>query len=157
MRYVAQTMADGFTQTLHGLIRKRSEIANEMAGLRHQMERLTAQMDALDQSIRIFSPQIDFESLPGPKLPRLAVAFRGEVLRHCADLFRQAEGPLTTEDVAVAVMRARGLDVANADLKRTMVHRIGSTLRKMREKGFIRDCGRVEGGNMNQWELVPLE
>jgi len=54
-------------------------------------------------------------------------------------------------------MRARGLDVANADLKRTMVHRIGSTLRKMREKGFIRDCGRVEGGNMNQWELVPLE
>jgi len=61
---------------------------------------------------------------------------------------------MTTEEVAVAVMRARRLDVANADLRRTMVHRIGSTLRKMRDKGFIRDIGTVDGGNMKRWEMV---
>jgi len=147
-------MSDGFTQTVHGLIRKRGEIADQLAGLRYEVDKLVAQMDALDQSIRIFSPQIDFEALPGPKLPRISVAFRGEVFRHVADLFRQAQSPMTTEEVAVAVMRARRLDVANADLRRTMVHRIGSTLRKMRDKGFIRDIGKVDGGNMKLWEIA---
>jgi hypothetical protein len=148
-------MADiAYTQTIHGLIRKRSEISGELSALKEQMDRLMSQLDALDVSLRVFRPEIDMEALPGPKMPRLNVAFRGEVLRYCADLFRQAEGPLTTEEIAVSVMRARRLDVSNADLRRTMTHRIGSTLRDMRAKGYIRDVGKVEGSNMKRWEVV---
>lgn len=148
-------MADiSYTQTVHGLIRKRSEISGELSALKEQMDRLMSQLDALDVSLRVFSPEIDMAALPGPKMPRLNVAFRGEVLRYCADLFRQSEGPLTTEEIAVSVMRARRLDVNNADLRLTMTHRIGSTLRKMREKGYIRDVGKVQGSNMKRWEVV---
>lgn len=148
-------MADiTYTQTIHGLIRKRSEISGEISALKEQMDKLMAQLDALDVSLRVFRPEIDMQDLPGPKIPRLNVAFRGEVLRYCADLFRRSEGPLTTEEVAVEVMRARRLDVNNADLRRTMTHRIGSTLRKMRDQGFIRDAGKVEGGNMKRWEVA---
>ena len=148
---------DGYTQTLHGLIRKRSEIAGELAALREKADGLISQMDSIDQSIRIFSPMVDFDALPGPKIPRLNVAFRGETLRYVADLFRQSDGPLSTEEVGVAIMRARHLDVGNTDLKRTMVHRVGSTLRKLRAKGYLRDVGTVEGSNLKLWELVALE
>lgn len=143
-----------YQQTIHGLIRKRSEISGELSALKAQMDKLMAQLDALDVSLRVFRPEIVMEDLPGPKMPRLNVAFRGEVLRYCADLFRQAEAPLTTEEVAVAVMRARRLDVNNPDLRKTMTHRIGSTLRTMRERGYIRDVGKVDGSNMKRWEVV---
>jgi hypothetical protein len=147
-------MADSYTQTIHGLIRKRSEISGELSALREQMDRLMSQLDALDVSLRVFSPEIDMEALPGPKIPRLNVAFRGEVLRYCADLFRESEGSLTTEEVALSIMRSRRLDVNNADLRRTMTHRIGSTLRAMRDKGYIRNAGKVAGSNMKRWEVV---
>jgi hypothetical protein len=35
-----------------------------------------------------------------------------------------------------------------------MTHRIGSTLRKMREQGYIRDVGKVDDGNMKRWEVA---
>ena len=57
-------MHDGFELTLHGLLRKRGEMARDVEAHREQLGVLLSGLDHLDAAIRIFNPAIDLEDMP---------------------------------------------------------------------------------------------
>lgn len=48
---------------LSGLIRKRQEFASDLDAVRAALRRMVASLDALDTTIRLFSPDLDLDAL----------------------------------------------------------------------------------------------
>jgi hypothetical protein len=146
-------MDDGYTQTLSGLIRKRAVIAGELEALRDQLDLKTVALGNLDAAIRIFKPDIDFEDMAVRRVPPPHVAFRGELARFLIDQLRKATKPLSTRELADAVMKARGISNADLVMRRTMCQRVGHSLYRMKLKG-ITVSERGPGGGMMWWGLA---
>lgn len=130
-------MDDGYQLTLHGLLRKRGELSAEVDGLRAQLGTRLDALNHIDATIRVFKPDIDLVDLPERQAPPPNAAFRGEVQRFLLDTLRKADGPLTTHDLAAAVMRNRGLDPADRILFGLIAKRTGHSLTKLRRQGRV--------------------
>lgn len=79
---------------LAGLVLKRAEIAGQIEHTQDALRKLVINLDAIDAAM----------------YPPRHAAFRGEMMRHVMGCLRIAEKPVTSRDVALVVMKARGLD-----------------------------------------------
>lgn len=70
---------DGFTQTRHGLIRKRAALVAEIEALHSQAAQKVADLHALEAVIRIFDPGADFDAMPVNRIPPSYAAFLGRL------------------------------------------------------------------------------
>jgi hypothetical protein len=138
---------------VHGLIDKRAEIVGRIEAGRDQLAQLMADLDSLDRSIRIFDPAIDLDELPSKPVPPPNAAFRGEVQRFLLHTLRTADTAYTTHELAEAVMRQRGLNVADKALRKLISQRTGNTLGKLRRGGFL-TAEKVNGGGLLRWSLT---
>jgi hypothetical protein len=102
-----------------------------------QLRNLIIQLDSLDATIRLFKPDIDLVAVKAKPLPPRNAAFQGEVTRAILDKLRRIQRPMTTRELALAVMEGRGLDNADATLLRTIVKRVNATLRYHRNRGVL--------------------
>lgn len=127
----------GYDLTVQGLIRKRAELAGQVEALQAQITATMAALHALDTSIRIFKPDIDLEDLPERIVPAQFTGFRGEIQRFLLDKLRKANQPLTTFDLADAIMAKRGLDVNDRIALNLIRKRTGYALAKLRKAGAV--------------------
>jgi hypothetical protein len=81
-------------------------------------------LDHIDASIHIFDPSIELDEIKARPVPAPHQAFRGRVTRI-----------VLTQDIALRVMAARGLDTANVRLLKTMTKRAGACLRDLQQQG----------------------
>ncbi|MFN3574595.1 MAG: hypothetical protein ACK4TR_13800 [Phenylobacterium sp.] len=138
---------------LHALTRKRAEVAGQIEHCQLRLRQLVSELDHLDATIRIFNPAIDLAAIrPKPVPPRHA-AFKGEVTRVVLDTLREADGPITSRDIAAILMRERGLDPGDRELSVLMVKRVCACLRVQRQKGLIRNVPCERG--LQGWEVAP--
>lgn len=86
-------MTDSYELTVHGLIRKRAELAGQVEALHIQLAGLMAQLHAIDTSIRVFRPAIDLEDLPDGVPPSPFTAFRGDFQRQLLEMLRASDRP----------------------------------------------------------------
>jgi len=137
---------------VHGLIDKRAETVGRIQACRDQMAQLMADLDSLDRSIRIFEPDIDLEELPMKRVPPPNAAFRGEVQRFLLHTLRQAPSPMTTHQLATAIMEARKLNSADKGLHKQISQRTGHSLSKLRKNGFI-VSEKANAGGLLRWQI----
>ncbi len=97
-------------------------------------------IDAVDATIRLFQPDIDLSVVKVLPTPRRHEAHRGDTCRLILSLLREAGEALSHRGINQRVMTARGLNLADRPLCRTMRDRVGASLRGMRQRG------RVAGG-----------
>lgn len=128
---------DDYQLTLHGLLRKRGELVGEVEGLRAQLGVKMSALDHIDATIRVFKPDIDIMDLPERPAPPANAAFRGEVQRFLLDTLRHADAPMTTHELAEAVMRRRGLEPSDRVLFTLIAKRTGHSLTKLRRQGKV--------------------
>ncbi len=143
---------EDYTLTLHGLLRKRADMSAHVSGLRAQLDVTLSALNHIDAVIRVFKPEIDLEDMPEREAPPANAAFRGEVQRFLLDTLRKAEGPLTTFDLAAAVMRNRGLDTNDRILFSLIAKRTGHSLTKLRRQGRIASH-RFSKSAMLEWRV----
>jgi hypothetical protein len=144
-------MDEGFTLTVSGLLRKRAEIAGQIESLQSQLGQMLANLDHLDASIRVFAPEI--ENLPVKAVAPPNAAFRGEVSRFLLDQLRAADGePLTTFELAEAIMAARHLNRQDRTLFILISKRTGHSLTKLRRAGHV-VSERVSDRGLLAWRL----
>jgi hypothetical protein len=136
---------------LHGLIARRAETVGQIAAAQDLLARLMSDLGHLDATIRIFAPDIDLEELPMKKVPPPNAAFRGEVQRFLLHTLRQAPVPMTTLQLATAVMESRNLNVADKALHRTIAQRTGHSLGKLRTRGFVQS-EKANAGGLLRWQ-----
>lgn len=137
---------------LHALTRKRAEIAGRIEHNQFELRRLISELDHVDATIRIFDPSVDIGGIRAKPVPPRHAAFKGEVTRLVFKMLRSASGPVTSRDIAKALMLERGLDPEDRQLSVVMVKRVGACLRVQRIKGFVR--GAAGEGGLQGWELA---
>jgi hypothetical protein len=69
-------------------------------------------------------------------------------------LARQAKEPMTTRQLALQVMAARGLNTDDAALVVNITRRVGASLRSYRDNGTIRSLKDGRYGKYDLWEIA---
>jgi hypothetical protein len=141
--------------TLSGLLRKRAELTGLLEHHDATSRQLRIDIDALDQTIRMFDPDIDLADVKPKPLPPRHAAYKGEVARIILGALRTAKGPLTTAQLAQQVMADRGMNTADKRLAKTVQKRVGSACRHWRGKGVLKS-ERVakRSGEPTRWALA---
>lgn len=141
----------GYDLTVQGLIRKRAELAGQVEALHMQLASLMASLNALDTSIRVFKPMVELDDLPSRVPPAAMTAHRGEFQRFLLDQLRKAERPLSTLELAAAVMEKRFLDPTDKIVASLIARRTGYALCKLRRNGVVTSRAVGRRGGLQEW------
>lgn len=141
------------SHVLYALTRKRAEIAGKIEHNQLTLRHLIAELDHIDAAIRIFDPAIDLTAIKSKPVPPRHAAFKGEVTRIVLKMLRESKVPLTSRDIAIALMNERGLNPDNRELSVIMVKRVCACLRKHRLNGTVAMApieGRLQGWTLSR-------
>ncbi len=128
-----------------GLMTKRAELAGILEHHQAKVRQLMIDLDAVDQALRLFKPDIELEAIKPKPLPPRHAAYKGEVARIVLGTLRDAKRPCSTQELTMHVMAERGMNTADKGLVKTVTKRVGSSLRHHRAKGLIRSVGGLGG------------
>ena len=120
-----------------GLLRKRQEIADALEIAQGKVRQLIHDVDAVDATLKLFRPDMEIGIVRVRPTPRRHAAFRGESSRMILTMLREAGGPMTTRDIVLKVMEARGLNAADKPMHETMRMRVSASLRGLRDRGSV--------------------
>jgi hypothetical protein len=146
-------MEDSYTQTSYGLVRKRAVLASEIQALQQQIAHKVADLRAIETTIRIFDPNVDYEELPVRRIPPAYAAFRGEMARAILGFLRDAPKGLTTHEVTSMLMAHRHIDATDPRAFKLINKRTGHSLTGMRTKGYITST-KDNARGLQRWMLA---
>ncbi|MGB6325431.1 MAG: hypothetical protein WBG11_06540 [Methylocella sp.] len=111
---------------------KRAEISGHIHDLEKRIARQRANLANLDATIKLFSPVTNPDAIP-PKRPyrRTRYFARNELYRLTQDALRTASGPLTSAQIAAAVMQAKEMPSGDAAFKEIVANRVLAVLRRL--------------------------
>jgi hypothetical protein len=136
---------------LTGLVKRRAEMAGELANIHNRVAQLVRDIEHLDATIQIMAPGVMPEAIP-PRLfqPPEDWSKRGQMSRIVLGILRNAKEPLASRDIASQLILERGMAM-DMKLLRLMTKRVGSALRDKRDRGLVRS---VDGPGLFQlWEI----
>lgn len=132
--------------TVSGLLTKRTQLVKLRAQLEAELRGLTCDIDHIDGCIRLFDPA----NTPAARA-RYATKHRakkGQMVRFVLGSLRDAPGPLTSRDIALAWVADRDLKTDDGTLV-VIRKRVGACLIALRAKGWATDSGAV--GSLKGW------
>ena len=71
------------------------------------------------------------------------------MMRHVMGVLRIAEGPVTSRDIALAVMKGRGLNPDDLELSTVIRKCVGACLWKLKQNGLAREVPII--GDLKGW------
>ena len=137
---------------LCSLSRKRADIAGQINRLEAQVRQLTADLEAVDATIRVFDPTADIGAIKARVYPPRSKASRHQMTRWVLSALHAANGPMSGTDVQTFVMKARDLNPNDARLVASIRKRVSSCLGYQRRKGKVLAIGTE--GKAKLWALV---
>lgn len=150
MRYVSHTMTDYMVE---GLVKKRAALAGDMLRMQDAMAQMARDLETLDNAIRLVAPDLDIPAI-APKMvkPPEDWSKRGEMSRVVFAILRASQRPLTSREIASAMIVHRGL-ASTPKLLNLMTRRVSGCLRDKREQGLVENVP-TRGGLWLEWRLV---
>lgn len=145
-------MATERPNTLSGLIEKRREIAGQIEHYQRLLNGLIVDLDHVDHTIHLFDPDCDVLLAQPKAFPPRHQAFRGEMQRFVLGALRSAEKPITSLEIAIEVVKGRGLDPNDPRAVSLIRKRVGACIFKLKDKGIIREV--PQPGEYKGWEMV---
>jgi hypothetical protein len=132
---------------------KRAEFSGHIHDLEKRIARQRANLANLDATIKLFSPGTNPDSIPPKRAYRRTRYFaRNELSRLTQDALRTASGPLTSAEIAAAVMQAKETPSGDAVFKEIVTDRALTVLRRLAKRGAV-----VKSGTSRtvRWALTP--
>lgn len=83
-----------------------------------------------------------------PRQKREVIFGRGELSKAIYGELRHAEGPLSSRDIARAIVTMRGEDARDRKYLSELTKRVSKALRTMREEGHVRSVADAKGSLM---------
>jgi hypothetical protein len=137
---------------LHGLVKRRAELAGEIEATHAHLRKMIDDLEKLDSVILQFDPEHDVEGIkPKAFRPPEDWAHRGEMTKACLSILRQAVEPMTTRDIALELLVTRALNTDDMKLLALMTKRVGVALRVQRNNGVVRSANGP--GQYMLWEV----
>ncbi len=135
-----------------GLMTKRAELAGMLEHHQAKVRQLMIDLDAVDQALRLFDPDIELDDIKPKPMPPRHAAYKGEVARIVLGTLRDLKRACSTQELTMHVMAERGMNTADKKLVKTVGQRVGACLRHHRTKGLIRS---IDGlGDRLAWEIA---
>jgi hypothetical protein len=142
----------GEPHVLTGLMTKRAELAGMLEHHQAKVRQLMIDLDAIDQALRLFKPDIELAAIKAKPMPPRHAAYKGEVSRIVLATLRDAGRACSTQELTMHVMAERGMNTADKRLVKTVGKRVGACLRHHRAKGLIQS---IDGlGDRLAWEVA---
>jgi hypothetical protein len=115
------------------LIDKRADLAGDIRSLEQQLYQARANLVHLDATIRLLEPTFKPDVIaPKSKRQRAGWFSEGDLPRTILDIPRTAPEPLTSREVALAVMERRGFSPDDETTLATVESRVNGALRRRR-------------------------
>ena len=140
-----------------GLVAKHSELAGLIQFHRTAMERVAADLHHLDATLKLFAPEMDLRSLGTRRVRKSSVGggfkrFKSKESHTLVlDQLRVAAEPLTTAMICTAIMADRGIEDTK-ELRTSIQRTLTGTLRRLGQRGLIKEVGRV--GLKGLWQIA---
>jgi hypothetical protein len=134
------------------LIRKRAEIAGNIADLESQIAALRDDLLHVDHTLRLFDPNVEPRHIP-PKHPQIrsdGYFGRGEITRRIYDALRGGQD-VSAVDIVEIAMTAKTLPLDDKHLRATFTTRFLVRLNQLADKGTIE---RIGSGNGVRWRVA---
>lgn len=125
---------DTYEHTINGLLQKRAEMMEEIAVLRERLAVLSNDVDAMDRVLERLGYEGEIKLTP--RLPRVVLFYRGELRQFLRNQLRE-RGPLTSRQLAEALVRIEGKDARDQRMMNDIVKRMGKALRQMHDAGIV--------------------
>jgi hypothetical protein len=126
--------------TLRG---KRDDIQAAIDSYEAKIEAAKHDLAAVNATLRLF--ELNGETLQFPAYVDLGRLWkRGEIVAVCREALA-AEGPLDTRELAVRVLRAKGLDEHDKVMRQTLAFRVVQALSIAAKRGAIGNDGKRKG------------
>jgi hypothetical protein len=137
-------------RTVTTLRSKKAEILASIGQYEKRIAQARADLSHVNACIALFEVTGDLGAL-SPYVDTHRLFARGELMKLCKECL--ASGPRTTKELALHVMAAKGLDVGDKVLARSMAMRLIHALRMQWRRGLINGDGKVKGARV--WTLKP--
>ncbi len=119
--------------TTAGLLEKRRQLEAELKAAEKAARNIRIDLDHLDGAIRLFTEDGPRRVAGRPVAHR---ASKGEMVRHVLKSLREAEGPITSIEIADGFMKARGMEASDATAV-LIRKRIGACLNSLKHQGTV--------------------
>jgi len=117
--------------TVSGLIELRREISGKIEHHQRALNDLIVDLDHLDHTIHLLAPDQDLSLAKPKQFPARHGAYRGEMQRFVLGALRNASEPITSLEIAIEVVKGRGLDPNDARAVSLIRKRVGACLWRM--------------------------
>ena len=127
---------------------KRDAIAAAIENYEKRLDQARADLAHVNAVITLFEVNDDAEMVrPYTDIHRLYK--RGEIIALCKEAL--AQGPMTTRELAIHIMKHKGLDAGDKVLAKAIAYRLIHALRMQWRRGLIQDGGKR--GNVRVWAV----
>lgn len=138
---------ESFEHTISGLLTKRANLFNEAEGIRDRLAEIRNDIGAMDRTLTVLGYTGDLD-VAMPRQKREVLFDRGELSKAIYGELRTAAEPLSTREIARAIILKRGEDPQDEKHLLELVKRTSKALCQLRQKGYIRAAKDVRGGTM---------
>jgi hypothetical protein len=130
-------------RTVTTLRRKRDEIIAVIRLYERQLEQARADLAHVTAAMRIFEDPADLKSIPR-YIDVHRLFKRTEKWEYCRDAL-ETLGPMNTRDLAIFVMRRKGMDPGDKVLAQSIGFLLIQSLRMQAQRGRVVMTGKVKG------------
>jgi hypothetical protein len=136
--------ATDYSHTVNGLLQKRADLFNEAERLRDRLAEIKNDIGAIDRTLNVLGYTGDLDAAM-PRQKREVIFGRGELSKAIYRELREAEGPLSSRDIAREIVAMRGEDARDRKYLSELTKRVSKALRAMREDGNVRSVTDAKG------------
>lgn len=152
--YSAQVflVAGEYDHTVSGLLRRRSELMEQIAHIRERMALLTNDIEAID---RVLDSLGYTGELPNKttRTPRVVLFVRNELARFILDTLRASDRAMTSRELAEAIVAIEGKDKYDRGMMNDITKRVGKAGRQLRDRGLVMMVS-DRATRRNEWRLA---
>jgi len=141
-----------FEHTISGLLQKRADLLGEAEGIRDRLAEIKNDVGAIDRVLGSLGYDGDLDAQM-PRQKRDVIFGRGELTRAVLDELRGADGPMTSREIAKAIVSLSG-DARDRKYVSDLTKRVGKALRALREADTVRSGTDAKGNVM--WSVRTL-
>jgi hypothetical protein len=130
---------DTYEHTISGLLTKRADLFNEAERLRDRLAEIKNDIGAIDRTLSVLDYKGDLDAAM-PRQKREVIFGRGELSKAIYRELREADGPLSSRDIAREIVALRGEDARDRKYLSELTKRVSKALRAMRGEGNVRSA-----------------
>ena len=113
---------------------KRAELSGELGVAESRVQRIQAEIAAVDTTLRLFDPnQRPATIRPVVKRSKPSRFRQGELTRTILGLLRESPTPMSVRELAAAIAVSHGLDVSTRAAMETLLNNVRAAISKRRE------------------------